>query len=519
MRYLILLGLIALVCSSHSFRKLQDVTDPTAVPPVVVPTDTTVPPTDTTVPPADTTTPPTDTTTPPTDTTTSPADTTIPPTDTTTPPTDTTTPPADTTIPPTDTTTPPTDTTIPPTDTTIPPTDTVPPVTTTDNTTSNETTPALNLTTLFNASGNYTLANTTCMTANNGSNASCNPTIQVVLDENNSSSINITYTFPSDESCGNLSSQIITVTYAYFNGMWIDLDPNSIFYLSRSAFRINNQTIVTALSDINNPAGGFCLQEWVNVNSNGSNFTTPTNKTWEGAWTAVSWVAGTPGMEDQMCCIPDVPVLISEDLVSGSVLYVMRAPQCESCGELSGLIDVQNFSIVNGGGFVANQANNATFFYYYLNGSLVFQSPQCAIAFQQIQPTACNTTTSTDIPADTTTPPADTTTPPADTTTPPADTTTPPADTTTPPTDTTTPPTDTTTPPTDTTTPPTDTTTPPTDTTTPPVDTTTPPTDTTTPPADTTTPPADTTTPPTDTTTPPVDTTIPPTDGTTPPPV
>lgn len=205
-------------------------------------------------------------------------------------------------------------------------------------------------------------------------------------------SITFTLEFPTNENCGQFSGQTKNVTEQTFNGIWVDQDEQSPLFGYTGIYRLNNKTVLLVHNDTND---NTCWEEWGGIDSIVTNADVPMNKSWEGAWNATSWVSALAGFEDTLCCVPDLPVLVTQDLETQTISWAYRNPDCDACGTARSMVYMHNISIVGGGGFDNEVADNAALI-YSVNDTVVYVTPSCAITFEMIMPKKCDNSTGTD---------------------------------------------------------------------------------------------------------------------------
>jgi hypothetical protein len=248
----------------------------------------------------------------------------------------------------------------------------------------------------FLLNGTWNLISTNCTVSPSGTN--CVPQIVAGYSplDDLQLGVQLTVTYPTDPACGDNSGKTFTVTESSISGYWVDSDPTSLFNGVIGTYNLNNGTETLKLIDINDPNGGRCWQMWGNENSRNFVNATPTAKTWEGAWIPQSWVSVIMGLEDEYCCIPEVPMLLFEDLATQTIGFVYMTPSCDSC-EYKNTIITHNILVAGGAGFNLSETRDAGFAYLW-DGQFVYSGAGCIIKFKQVPPTVCpnSTVNSTD---------------------------------------------------------------------------------------------------------------------------
>jgi hypothetical protein len=227
----------------------------------------------------------------------------------------------------------------------------------------------------FSIAGHWTMHNTNCT-------STCIPTVFFSAINEEDTQYILTLSFPTDDSCGDLSGQEIQQNETTHNGFWYDNDTNSILYEAAGVYFINNRTAWTWQRDVANPKH-FCWTDWTTTSSIATNEVAPTEKRWEGGWELVTALSadGSP------CCLTDLPILVIEDLATQTISVMWRNPDCDACGDLSNTVASSNMSVVGGAGYFTSP-----FLYTYLflvDESVIYANPLCAAEYQKIVAPTC----------------------------------------------------------------------------------------------------------------------------------
>jgi len=246
----------------------------------------------------------------------------------------------------------------------------------------------------FNLTGNWTLWNSNCTVAAGAT--ACVPVIQASINPANASQLTIVMIYPNNTACLANSGQTITAYEVMYNGMWDDTNATSPLFGTMGLYRLNNNTEIIWLNDVNNPNGGMCFEEWGNGLSTVTNATANITVNWEGAWLATEF---TPTFDGAPCCVPVVPVLVHQDNFTETITYTWWAPQCPTCGTLADMVTVSNVSIAGGFNAALDNVTGTELFIYLINpNTIVALTAYCSIQYTYVTPTGCpavNATNST----------------------------------------------------------------------------------------------------------------------------